>query len=254
VAGGSVSDSTVDLSSSPTTSTAMTAYTGRRSIGSPRRARRVQRRSRRWYGDRSSTDLDRGAGQLWDDRGRRHGDQHEQLRQLRRVPLRHREQLHGVTLDGVTIVRDHCRRMGPVFPPRRRPQRDWTRWPSATQSSTPTLGRRSIAEATAAGAAANVTTAYSNYNRAAVSDTNSGGGAGAIADTNLTQFSDPGFANPATGDFHLLSTSPLIDIGDLQRPPPAGSTSTATRARFSASPAAPLAVTSAPTSSCPRPR
>lgn len=63
---------------------------------------------------------------------------------------------------------------------------------------------------------ANVTVAYSNYDPAANFDVNGINGAGAISvspagtQTNLS----PGFENPGSGNYHLVATSPLLDIGD----------------------------------------
>jgi hypothetical protein len=72
--------------------------------------------------------------------------------------------------------------------------------------------------ATDTGAVSNVTTSYSNYDRSTVIDTNSSGGTGSIADSNLTQFGDPGFTDAAAGDYNLLASSPLIDVGDPAAP------------------------------------
>jgi hypothetical protein len=65
---------------------------------------------------------------------------------------------------------------------------------------------------------ANVSTDYSNYNAAGNVSSNTGGGMGAITAAHTTNLA-PGFVNPALGDYHLASTSPLIDTGD---PAPAG--------------------------------
>jgi hypothetical protein len=59
---------------------------------------------------------------------------------------------------------------------------------------------------------ANVTTSYSNYNPAGNVSFNGTDGNGAITETNQTNFV-PGFVNPGT-DYHLLSSSLLIDRGD----------------------------------------
>jgi hypothetical protein len=69
------------------------------------------------------------------------------------------------------------------------------------------------------GDTANVTTNYSNYNSATNSSSNGTSGAGSIAQAHHTNLA-PGFANAGAGDFHLLDTSPLIDIGDPTHPPP----------------------------------
>jgi hypothetical protein len=60
---------------------------------------------------------------------------------------------------------------------------------------------------------ANLTTTYSDYNAAAVSDANGANGAGALTATNQTAVA-PGFIDPATGNYHLTAGSPLIDAGD----------------------------------------
>lgn len=103
------------------------------------------------------------------------------------------------------------------------------------------------------GDTANVTTAYSDYDPAANVDTNDAEGnmsglgslTGSGGDVNLA----PGFIG--AGDYHLLSSSPLIDIGDPAAPRLASWTSTATPAQSMAlTPAARHGETSAPTSSC----
>src|SRR5215207_11310 len=66
--------------------------------------------------------------------------------------------------------------------------------------------------------AANVSTDYSNYNAMANVSTNGvNGGTGQITATNQTNVT-PEFVGG--GDFHLLSSSPLIDIGDPAHPAP----------------------------------
>jgi hypothetical protein len=67
------------------------------------------------------------------------------------------------------------------------------------------------------GATANVVSDYSNYDPAGNVSTNSTGGSGQITATNQTNLT-PGFVG--SGDFHLLSSSPLIDIGDPAHPAP----------------------------------
>jgi hypothetical protein len=98
--------------------------------------------------------------------------------------------------------------------------------PSGTDSNTASLTNSVISGPTAPirrtadnGDTANVTTDYSNYNGAANVSTNGTTGAGAITETNLTNLT-PGFVNAASGDFHLLDSSPLIDIGDPAHPAP----------------------------------
>ncbi|MGH2983834.1 MAG: hypothetical protein ACRDK5_06235 [Solirubrobacterales bacterium] len=66
---------------------------------------------------------------------------------------------------------------------------------------------------------ANVITSYSNYNPAGNISSNGANGMGAITESNRTNLA-PGFINPATGDYHLISTSQLIDIGDPAPPAP----------------------------------
>jgi hypothetical protein len=59
----------------------------------------------------------------------------------------------------------------------------------------------------------NLTTDYSDYDQTTVGDSgNPNGASGALTQQHQTSV-DPGFVAPGT-DFHLLSTSPLIDIGD----------------------------------------
>jgi hypothetical protein len=65
------------------------------------------------------------------------------------------------------------------------------------------------------GATANVVSDYSNYDSAGNVSTNTTGGTGQITATNQTNLT-PGFVGG--GDFHLLSSSPLIDIGDPAHP------------------------------------
>jgi hypothetical protein len=69
---------------------------------------------------------------------------------------------------------------------------------------------------------ATVTTEHSNYDASAVVDDDNLDDAGPTGITSLTQTSQtdhaPGFVGPALGDYHLLATSPLIDIGDPAAP------------------------------------
>src|SRR4051812_3585549 len=63
-----------------------------------------------------------------------------------------------------------------------------------------------------------LTTDYSDYDQTTVGDSgNPNGASGALTQQHQTSV-DPGFVAPGT-DFHLLSTSPLIDIGDPGNPP-----------------------------------
>jgi hypothetical protein len=57
---------------------------------------------------------------------------------------------------------------------------------------------------------ANITTDYSNYDAALNNDN---GNPGTLTENNRTNLT-PGFVDAANGDFHLLPTSALIDIGD----------------------------------------
>ena len=64
----------------------------------------------------------------------------------------------------------------------------------------------------------NVTTSYSNYDASTNVDSgNPNGAIGGITQSNQTNLS-PDFVNPGI-DFHLASTSPLIDVGDPAPPP-----------------------------------
>lgn len=70
---------------------------------------------------------------------------------------------------------------------------------------------------TAAAAPSNIAIDYSDYDPAKVTDTNSGGGTGAIAPGAHNVNADPGFvssdpSNPLA--FHLLASSPLVDAGN----------------------------------------
>jgi hypothetical protein len=69
------------------------------------------------------------------------------------------------------------------------------------------------------GGTVDIATGYSNYDPATIDD-NVGvnGGAGAITQSHQTNL-DPMFVTPGT-DFHLQSSSPLIDAGDPTAPPP----------------------------------
>jgi hypothetical protein len=72
------------------------------------------------------------------------------------------------------------------------------------------------------GESATITSDYSNYEAAANTvddDISNGGdtGTAAINQTNQTNLA-PGFVNPGMGDYHLTSTSPLLDIGDPAAP------------------------------------
>jgi hypothetical protein len=69
------------------------------------------------------------------------------------------------------------------------------------------------------GDTANVTTDYSNYNAASNVSSNGTSGAGSMAQAHQTNLA-PGFANAGSGDFHLLGTSSLIDVGNPAHPPP----------------------------------
>jgi hypothetical protein len=71
---------------------------------------------------------------------------------------------------------------------------------------------------------ASVTTSYSNYNTLATvitSDLTPGGGAGTatLDESNRTNL-NPAFVDEMTGDYHLLASSPLIDLGDPADPAP----------------------------------
>src|SRR5829696_40045 len=66
-------------------------------------------------------------------------------------------------------------------------------------------------------ATANVVSDYSNYDPTGNVSVNTTGGTGEIIATNQTNLT-PGFVGG--GDFHLLSSSPLIDIGDPAHPAP----------------------------------
>jgi hypothetical protein len=59
------------------------------------------------------------------------------------------------------------------------------------------------------------TSSYSDYDAAKAKASGTGAG---ITQTNITNVGDAGFSNPATGDYHLLSGSPLIDAGDPATP------------------------------------
>jgi hypothetical protein len=72
---------------------------------------------------------------------------------------------------------------------------------------------RAIDRAANNGNTVNVTTSYSNYDASTIVDSgNPNGAIGGITQSHQTNLS-PGFVNPGT-DFHLSSSSPLIDIGD----------------------------------------
>jgi hypothetical protein len=77
------------------------------------------------------------------------------------------------------------------------------------------------------GETATVTADYSNYTAPATvnDDFAAGGGSGfaSLTETNITAHAVPGFADGPGGDYHLLASSPLIDIGDPAAPAP-GST------------------------------
>ena len=60
-------------------------------------------------------------------------------------------------------------------------------------------------------AAANVRTSYSDYDPSG--NTNYGSN-GTITESNVSYVGDAGFVDPAVGDYHLRSTSPLLDRGD----------------------------------------
>jgi hypothetical protein len=59
------------------------------------------------------------------------------------------------------------------------------------------------------------TASYSDYDAAKAKASGTGAG---ITQTNITNVGDAGFANPATGNYHLLPGSALIDAGDPATP------------------------------------
>lgn len=65
---------------------------------------------------------------------------------------------------------------------------------------------------------ATVTSSYNDYTAPSVEDDDISGadavGFATLAEDHKSGHAAPGFVNPATGDYHLLATSPLIDIGD----------------------------------------
>lgn len=72
------------------------------------------------------------------------------------------------------------------------------------------------------GESATVTSSYSNYTAPTIEDDDlsngNANGFATLSETNRTSHADPGFVSPGTGDYHLLPTSPLIDIGDPAGP------------------------------------
>lgn len=73
------------------------------------------------------------------------------------------------------------------------------------------------------GEIATVTTNYSNYTAPAIEDDDlSNGNAtgnATLTEANKTTHAVPGFVNPGAGNYHLLPSSPLLDIGDPAAPP-----------------------------------